>query len=493
VPERHEEYVPHQAPVRAVSGRTSRGGRLLAGFAGTLLVGALAVAALQPRALTPSAGNVVTGPGRVVAGYSPGPGSVVLPIRGAAGAPASASPPARLPATAPFLFRAALPTPPTSGPGRDIATADAPDNVLPATLRLAALLPGQSRTVPGSGPAPQFSPDGTRVVWGDVLSTWPDLEPVAQVHGDALGWGLLGSDPGLLVREPDGGFSVLRADGSASMAHVDLKPLYGVASTTWSPERDRLWVQSSDWPSNSVSLSDWTAGGRRIATVPDAHHVAAHVTASEDERWVAAWWDRCGASGCYHWISAGPSRAGTLASLESHGAGIIRTLSLDEQGRVSALVDRRGVTGAADQSAGIDFLAGGPRVPLSPVAENVHAWWRLDTGAYVIREGGNLERLDPFTGRRTVVSVPGGVDPADVLGVSPDGAWIAAWSAVQAGRVRFLASRGGPPDIDSALSFAPTITVTWAQDGRFALVGDGRPPTQTIVRFAVPEGPTGDR
>jgi hypothetical protein len=367
------------------------------------------------------------------------------------------------------------------------ATPDLPAAVaLIASTHLQSLLPGQSRTVQTLDPSPQFNEAGTRVAWGGELYSWPDLAPLALIRGEALGWGRFGGTEALLVRPPDGGISVLMADGTA-VSTFDPAPLYGVSSATWSPERRRLWVESPDWPSSSVSLYDWTADGRRITTAADKHGVEPHLTASEDERWMAAWWNRCDEAGCFFWVSAG-SLGGARRSLGERGSGTIRTLSIDSRGRVSAVVDRSITEPFSDivvDSRGTDFLSGDSATgALAPVARLVQAWWPLDDGSYVILDGGNLAQLDPFSGDMALLELPGGVDAAQVLSVSPDGASIAAWSVGRTGALRFLALPGGPPDFDTYWMFGTDAAITWARDGNFVLVAEGPPATQTIVRIS---------
>jgi hypothetical protein len=476
---RDQSGVRGQAPVRNVSGRTSRGARVLAGIAGLILVAALLVAALQPRGTTSGAPIVLPTPAvSVIAGGTP--------------APASAAPSAPNPAAPPAASVVGVLTAPTnsaSGPGDGrIPTPAAAQPSTPALIPnpdFAALRPGQSRAIATLESVPQFNSVGTRVAWAGELYTWPDLEPEASFAGEALGWGRVGSAEALLVQLPQGGYRVLATDGTEAMANFDLKPLYGTTSATWSPDRDRLWVQSPDWPSSSVSLYDWTAGGRQIATVPDAHNGAARLTASEDERWIAASWSRCGPSGCFYWISAGRAADISLDGLRSHGSGTLRALHIDAQGRVSAVVDR---------GHGAVFLAGYARAgALTTLARSVRDWWPLDGGSYVILDGGNLERLDPVAGQVETLRLPGGVDGARVLSVSPDGAWIAAWSSAGGGKVRFLESQGGAPGIDTATTFGPDVRVMWARDGSFALLADGPPLTQTIVRIAPGQPSKSDR
>jgi hypothetical protein len=469
VPDRYGELggsrVERQAPLGNVSGRVSRGARVLAGIAGFILIAALVVAALQPpegRSTAPAAA------------LAPSPPS------------ATASEPIPTPSPAASYGVALRPSPPAAIPTEGPApTLDLPPDVARiAGVDLAVLLPGQSRTVQTLDPSPRFNEAGTRVAWGGELFGWPDLQPLAAIRGDVLGWGEFGDDEALLVRPPNGGISILLSDGTA-LTRFDPAPLYGVSSATWSPERRRLWVESPDWPSSSVSLYDWTADGRRVATAVDKHGVEPHLTASEDERWVAAGWSRCENSACSFWVSAGPV-GGPRRRLIAEASGSIRAVGIDGLGRVSVVVDRSLAEPGGDvviRPYGTDFLAGDAKTgTLAPVVRAGQGWWPLDDGSYVILDGGNLVRLDPFSGDMAVLLLPGGVDPAQVLSVSPDGALVAAWSIGHTGAVRFFALRGGPPDIDTFWTFGSDAAVTWARDGNFALVADGPPTTQTMVR-----------
>ena len=114
------------------------------------------------------------------------------------------------------------------------------------TLLIVDIAAGKSAPLCAGGCATAFqgwSPDGTRVVYGGVIST-PTGRKVASLPGAAISWSaanviLLGSDTGLYEIRPDGSGLTKLADGTFD------NPVWAPDSSTFTFVRGGLWVATA--------------------------------------------------------------------------------------------------------------------------------------------------------------------------------------------------------------------------------------------------------
>ncbi|MGI8871959.1 MAG: hypothetical protein ACR2KI_05080 [Candidatus Limnocylindria bacterium] len=111
------------------------------------------------------------------------------------------------------------------------------------------------------------------------------------------------------------------------------------------------------------------------------------------------------------------------------------------------------------------------------------ATWSAGKEALFVASATGLERLDLFTGAATPIVAPSGMSPKDVVGVSPQGRWLAAFDAGSS-RLTFAEPGASGSGFAVAVRSQSVPSLGWSPDERFALVFTGPPVAAAVIRLS---------